>query len=330
MNRTRPPATLSLDLDNLWAYLRVRGDSAWESFPSYFDRAVPRILSFLRARRLEITFFVVGQDAARDESVEAIASVAAAGHEIANHSFHHLPWMHMNSGQEIEEELSRSEEAIERVTGRHTTGFRGPGFSLSLPMLEALKRRGYLYDASTFPTFIGPLARAYYFARAKFGAAQARHLRGLYGNLRDGLRPLRPYRWELGEGGLLEIPVTTFPGVRLPVHLSYLLFLAQRSPAAARSYFRAALRACRITRTPMSLLLHPTDFLGREDVPQMSFFPGMTMPAEAKLELLSDVLAALCKEFSVLPMGQFARQLLDSKTLPAATPDFAVTGRPAC
>jgi hypothetical protein len=25
--------------------------------------------------------------------------------------------------------------------------------------------RGYLYDASTLPTYLGPLARAYYFAR---------------------------------------------------------------------------------------------------------------------------------------------------------------------
>lgn len=31
-----PPASLSLDLDNLWSYLKIHGDPGWDSFLSFF------------------------------------------------------------------------------------------------------------------------------------------------------------------------------------------------------------------------------------------------------------------------------------------------------
>ena len=42
-----PLATLSLDLDNQWSYMKTHGDAGWETFPSYLDVAVPRILDLL-------------------------------------------------------------------------------------------------------------------------------------------------------------------------------------------------------------------------------------------------------------------------------------------
>ena len=35
-------ASLSLDLDNQWSYMKTHGDAGWQSFPSYLDTAVPR------------------------------------------------------------------------------------------------------------------------------------------------------------------------------------------------------------------------------------------------------------------------------------------------
>jgi hypothetical protein len=40
----KPPASLSLDLDNQWSYMKTHGDAGWESFPSYLDVVVPRVL----------------------------------------------------------------------------------------------------------------------------------------------------------------------------------------------------------------------------------------------------------------------------------------------
>ena len=44
---TKPLASLSLDLDNKWSYLKTHGDPGWESFPSYLDVVVPRVLDLL-------------------------------------------------------------------------------------------------------------------------------------------------------------------------------------------------------------------------------------------------------------------------------------------
>ena len=39
-----PIASLSLDLDNKWSYMKTHGDPGWEGFPSYLDTVVPRFL----------------------------------------------------------------------------------------------------------------------------------------------------------------------------------------------------------------------------------------------------------------------------------------------
>src|SRR5579871_1159078 len=136
----KPIASLSLDLDNKWSYMKTHGDAGWESFPSYLDVVVPRFLEMLAAHRLTITVFVVGQDAALEKNHSALASISAAGHEIGNHSFHHEPWLHLYSEAELETEISSAEEHLERATGQRPVGFRGPGFSLSETTLQVLGR----------------------------------------------------------------------------------------------------------------------------------------------------------------------------------------------
>ena len=74
MKLQKPIASLSLDLDNKWSYLKTHGDPGWESFPSYLDTVVPRVLQFLEERNLTITFFVVGQDAALERNHDAYAN----------------------------------------------------------------------------------------------------------------------------------------------------------------------------------------------------------------------------------------------------------------
>ncbi len=163
----KPICSLSLDLDNLWSYLKVHGDETWTDYPSYLDVLVPRLLDFLEKRNLRISVFIVGRDAGIESNHRWLRMLADAGHEICNHSYQHEPWLHLYSPEEIDQELTASEEAIEAATGKRPSGFRGPGFSYSPQVLASLVERGYDYDASTFPSFIGPLARAYYFRTAR-------------------------------------------------------------------------------------------------------------------------------------------------------------------
>jgi hypothetical protein len=316
----KPPCSLSLDLDNQWSYMKTHGDAGWESFPSYLDVVVPRILEVLDRWGWKITVFVVGQDAALERNRPALAALTAAGHEIGNHSFRHEPWLHLYEESEIEEEITRAEEAIEAATGQRPRGFRGPGYSLSRSTLEILARRGYLYDASTLPTFLGPLARAYYFLTARLASEEKEQRKQLFGGWRDGLRPIRAYRWRLENATLLEIPVTTMPLLKLPFHFSYLLYIATFSTALAVLYFRTALWLCRLAGTEPSLLLHPLDFLGRTDVPELAFFPAMRLDRARKLVLLGRMLQILSTRYAALPLGEQARRLLSDSSLRSHPP----------
>ncbi|HTH51141.1 MAG TPA: polysaccharide deacetylase family protein [Pyrinomonadaceae bacterium] len=300
-------ASLSLDLDNKWSYMKTHGDAGWESFPSYLDVVVPRALEFLKRLDLKITFFIVGQDAALEKNHEALHSIADAGHEIGNHSFNHEPWLHLYSKEELVDELSRAEEAIEAATGRHTVGFRGPGFSLTPTVLEVLAERGYEYDCSTLPTYIAPLARAYYFFKSpEMSEEEKAKRKKLFGKFSDGFATIKPHTVEAGGKTLVEIPVTTFPLVKTPIHVSYLTYLATFSKAVAMAYWRSAVSACRVTGSAPSLLLHPLDFMTGTDAEELKFFPGMSMPLEKKFEILNDVLGLYADSFDVVNVGAHA------------------------
>jgi len=180
-------ASLSLDLDNKWSYMKTHGDAGWESFPSYLDAVVPRSLAFLKERNLQITYFIVGQDADLEKNADAIKQIADADHEIGNHSFRHEPWLHLYSKEELSEEFERTENALEKVTGKIPKGFRGPGYSLSPTVLEVLAERNYEYDCSTLPTYIAPLARAYYFFKSpEMTPEEKEKRRKLFGKFTDG------------------------------------------------------------------------------------------------------------------------------------------------
>jgi peptidoglycan-N-acetylglucosamine deacetylase len=319
---SKPLASLSLDLDNKWSYMKTHGDAGWEALPSYLPVVVPRVLGLLRERKLTITFFVVGLDAEQEENRDVLRSIAADGHEIGNHSFHHEPWLHRYSPSELETEIAKAESSIERATGQRPIGFRGPGFSLSAELIELLTRRGYLYDASTFPTFLGPLARAYYFMKSRIEKGEQREQRSkLFGSLAEGLRPAKAYRWQTSRGELIEIPVTTMPGFKLPIHVSYLLYLSSFSAWLALFYFRVALLLCRTTGTQPSLLLHPLDFLGCDDIPDLGFFPAMHLKSSDKISFVTRVLDMFAENFKVLTVVEHARAL-QSADLASLAPNF--------
>ena len=109
MQEPKPLASLSLDLDNQWSYMKTHGDPGWESLPSYLNIVIPRVLQLLKDRGLTITFFVVGLDAEQDRNHDVLLSIAAAGHEIGNHSFHHEPWLHLYSQEQLATEIEKAE-----------------------------------------------------------------------------------------------------------------------------------------------------------------------------------------------------------------------------
>lgn len=321
----KPVASTSLDLDNKWAYLKTAGNPKWESFPSYFDICVPRLLDFFEKFNMKSTVFVVGQDAALEKNHDAIRSIAEAGHEIANHSFHHEPWLHLYTTAQLEKEFSETENSIENITGQKPIGFRGPGFSLSDEVLRTLMRRGYVYDCSTFPTYLGPLARLYYFFKSSLSNEEKEDRKELFGRARDGFQTNDVYQWSWRGRRLIELPVTTMPLLKSPIHGSYILYLGKFSTTLAKVYFWSALKLCKMMQIEPSLLLHPLDFMGQEDDDDLAFFPAMDQPAQRKIDLLSDCMEMLHNNFEVVNIEEHVRRA-DEYLLPIRSINKAPDG----
>jgi peptidoglycan-N-acetylglucosamine deacetylase len=318
----KPIASLSLDLDNQWSYMKTHGDAGWEDYPSYFDLVVPRVIELLQDAQIKITFFIVGQDAALEKNHAALRQITAAGHAVGNHSFRHEPWLHLYSEDELEQEIDRAEAAIETATGQRPNCFRGPGFSLSRTVINVLARRNYVCDASTFPTFLGPLARVYYFMTSKLDKAELEQRNQLFGNFQDGLRPLKPYRIKTDSNALIEIPVTTMPLIKIPIHVSYVLYLSVYAPWLAKLYFRFAIAMCKLTGVQLSLLLHPLDFMGVDDhIPEIAFFPAMNLPVTRKLKFMRYIFKTLNEQFTIVTMQDHAQAIAtQSQAVPLKHP----------
>jgi len=276
-----PPGSLSVDLDDEWAYRRALGDPGWRARTSYFAALEPRLDRVLEGRRA--TCFAVGADARRPEGAALLRSLEERGHEVASHSDDHDLHLHRRPCASIERDLDRSAEALEAATGTSPVGFRAPGYGTSRALRRALASRGYRYDASAFPTPVGPLSRLWF----------GRHTRGP----RIGVRVLRDRTTELVRGPrirrlvvdgrtLVQVPATVTPHTRLPIHASHLLLLAHRAPRLAERYLELALAVCARSGIGPALVLHPTDLLDPVESPALRRFPNMAIPADLKLSLV--------------------------------------------
>jgi len=303
-------ANLSLDLDNKWAYLRAAGRTDWDERGGYFDVVIPRIVAMLGEIGLPLTIFAVGRDFEKQENLSSIELFKSLQrYEFANHSYNHLPWLHTLTNDEIQFEIDQTSKAIERNLGETPVGFRGPGFSCPVEVSRVLASRGFVYDASLFPTSIAPLARAVFLLRSGLDGEQRAKASKLYGGWSSAFQSNRPYQRAINDSKLWELPVTVMPFTRTPIHFSYFTFLAGFSKLAAKAYFRNAIWLCRLTGTTPSLLLHPPDFMGKEDDPDMAYFPAMGMNRNAKLEIVRWALKLYANTFDVVRMIDHVKAL---------------------
>lgn len=94
------------------------------------------LLDILARRSVRATFFLCGLNVERLPRVAR--TVAAAGHEIGNHSYSH-PFLCFRTGSFMRAELARAQEAIETHTGASPQLFRAP-YGVRWPGLRAAQR----------------------------------------------------------------------------------------------------------------------------------------------------------------------------------------------
>jgi peptidoglycan-N-acetylglucosamine deacetylase len=108
-------------------------------------QASTRILAFLQSRGIASTWFTPGFTI--ETYPRECEAVVAGGHEIAHHSWAHVPPANMERAAE-EADLERANEAIAQLTGRKARGYRSPSWDLSPNTIDLLVRHGFVYDSS--------------------------------------------------------------------------------------------------------------------------------------------------------------------------------------
>jgi hypothetical protein len=253
---------LSIDLDGLEHYHRIHGlaERPTGGDDPVYGAAVERFGELCARLHVRGTAFCIGRSLEAPRAAAAVAALARAGHELANHSLSHPYALSRLAPDATAHEVRGGADAIERACGKRPVGFRAPGYAMSARLLAALVRDGYRYDSSAFP------APMYYAAKAAVMGLLALR-REPSGAILDRPRvlfaPAEPYRprsdepYARGASPIVELPIATgllgFPLIGTAV---------ATLPRAVRLLAGAARR-----RTLFNLELHGVDLLDASDCP---------------------------------------------------------------
>ena len=171
----------------------------WDSLPCRVEANPNRILDIFAERQVKSTFFMLGWVAERYPAL--VRRLVAEGHELASHGYSHVR-VTEQTPDEFREDVIRNKKLLEDLGGVAVAGYRAASYSIgakNLWALDVLQETGHRYSSSIYPI---------------------RH--DLYGMPSAPRFPFFPN----GEGGLLEVPVTT---VKL---------FNQKLPCGGGGYFR--------------------------------------------------------------------------------------------
>jgi len=180
-----PVNGLSVDVEDWFqvgAFESVIARGVWDGLECRVEANCERVLALFDTIGVKATFFTLGWIAARYPAM--IRAIAALGHEIASHGWDHKRVFTLDQ-RSFAEDLRRTRETLEDITGAAVVGYRAPSFSIDARNRwahEVLAEHGYRYSSS-----VAPIAHDHY---------------GWPGAPRFAFRPV-------AGSPLIEIPVTT-------------------------------------------------------------------------------------------------------------------------
>lgn len=290
-------AALSVDLDEIPCYHAIHGLSAASERTAHavYQRAVPRYRELFASLGVPCTFFVIGRDLADERALAEARMLAAAGHELGNHTQHHRYDLVRLGHEAMRAEVVEGAASVARAFGRTPAGFRAPGYTITDELMDVLAESGVAYDSSVFP------CPAYWAAKTTaIGLIALRGRRShsivdtpaVLGAPAEPYHPARPYwRRNGARNGLIELPIGVTRGARLP-YIGTSLMLA----GPARS---ALLTRMMRGRALVNLELHGLDVLGaREDGLEdlAAHQRDLSVPVERKLETLRRTVELLTRD----------------------------------
>lgn len=99
------------------------------------------VLDVLKGYGVPATFFCIGREA--EKYPELVQRISSEGHAVGNHSYVHSGFFPLYTSKKMEKDLRRSQEILERITGRPVILFRPP-FGVTNPVVaKSVKKTGY-------------------------------------------------------------------------------------------------------------------------------------------------------------------------------------------
>ncbi|MFW6036119.1 MAG: polysaccharide deacetylase family protein [Halothermotrichaceae bacterium] len=100
----------------------------------------PQILDILKEYNVPATFFLMGSRA--EKYPELVKRITKEGHLLANHSWSHADLSKINN-QKLDQEVRRTENTIEEITGEQTALIRTPYGAYSSQLIQKLRNENY-------------------------------------------------------------------------------------------------------------------------------------------------------------------------------------------
>lgn len=278
------------DIKHLFATLNLKQVAPSQAM---FEQVADRFLEILDRHGVKATLFVIGEDILKPHNRKGLQRFIDAGHEVANHTLTHPFGMRRLSYAEKEHEIDAAQAILEEATGQRVVGYKAPLHDIDADVIDILEKRGYLYDASVYPSFFNPVLNVFYYF---VGGGRPLGL----GDWQCSTAPNRPYvlghpYWRRGSRSLLEFPISQIPGLRFPVYATVLF-------TAGMASFRASFACVKHTRF-LTYVFHSFDLLGENDegvVSSLRRYPAMRHPLAKRLEMVDQVIGTLARRFKTV------------------------------
>ena len=114
-----------------------------------------QVLDILRKNRVHATFFICGANAERYPDL--VRRIKAEGHEIGNHTYSH-PYLYLMDRDKIAAEIDRTQDSIQKISGRRPRLFRPPFGVRWFSLWPLLRERGLTMVLWSIRGYDGELA----------------------------------------------------------------------------------------------------------------------------------------------------------------------------
>ncbi|NQU73719.1 MAG: polysaccharide deacetylase family protein [Candidatus Omnitrophica bacterium] len=286
---------ISIDFEDLHRFNKTLGNVTPNNKDenSAFENAIPRFIDLFKKHEIHATFFITGEEVNKKPvNRRLVKRLHDAGHEIANHTYHHYFNFSDLPFTTKENEILDCHKLLEDITGDKVVGYRAPCYDIDQDTLDILRDNSYLYDSSLYRSWIRPLQQVGY----------------CLWNLARGKKP---GRWrKMGcdnlSFSLLKIPIPMCGFFQLPFYSTLVLHLGL-------NYFNWAYSNIN-ERDLFTFELHSIDLIDyhkdlvAEHYKDLVSHPAMKLRNEEKLAMFNEIFTRFRKDYESVTLKEYANE----------------------